>query len=270
MRHWFSATRDVERDLCVAVLDDGSVAGFAAVADFSEDHTRLWIFSTLHPEHGTFELGNELLARAEQRAAGLAASGAVVHATCSSADERARLLFEGRGYRLVRHSFRMVAELHGPPPRPAWPDGFELRPFDRDHDGEAVYEADMEAFSDHWGFTRTPYDDWRRWFLDERLDPELWFLAYSGDEIAGFCLCRPHESADADMGWVSVLGVRPRWRRRGLASALLLHAFGEFHRRGRKRVGLGVDAENTTGAVALYERVGMRTVRRFDTWEKPL
>ena len=72
------------------------------------------------------------------------------------------------------------------------------------------------------------------------------------------------------MGWVSVLGVRPRWRRRGLASALLLHAFGEFHRRGRKRVGLGVDAENTTGAVALYERVGMRPVRRFDTWERPL
>ena len=270
MRHWFSATRDVEHDLCVAVLEDGTLAGFTAVADFSEDHTRLYIFSTLHPEHGSVKLGHRLLARGEQRAAELAAPGALVHASCSSADERARSLFEERGYRLVRHSFRMVAELDTPPPPPIWPDGFELRPFERERDAEAVYEADMDAFSDHWGFTRTPYDDWCRWFLDERLDPELWFLAYAGEEIAGFCLCRPHEFADREMGWVSVLGVRPPWRRRGLASALLLHAFGEFHRRGRKRVGLGVDAENTTGAVAFYERVGMRAVRRFDTWEKPL
>ena len=270
VRHWFGAARDPERDLRVAVLEDGTVAGFAAVADFSEDHTRLWVFSVLHPEHGTVDLGHVLLAGAEDRAAELAAPGAVLDAPCSSADERARSLFEGRGYRLVRHSFRMVADLDDEPPPPQWPEGFELRPFEAERDGEAVYEADMDAFADHWGFTRTPYEDWRRWFLDDRLDPELWFLAYAGDEIAGFCLCRPHESADPDMGWVSVLGVRPPWRRRGLATALLLHAFGEFRRRGRARVGLGVDAENTTGAVALYERAGMQVARRSDTWEKAL
>jgi len=44
--------------------------------------------------------------------------------------------------------------------------------------------------------------------------------------------------------------------------------FAEFARRGCTRVSLGVDAENTTGAVALYERAGMRQVRRNDTWER--
>ena len=48
------------------------------------------------------------------------------------------------------------------------------------------------------------------------------------------------------------------------------HAFGEFHRRGMTRVGLDVDAENLTGAVRLYERAGMRIVKRRDTYEKLL
>ena len=72
------------------------------------------------------------------------------------------------------------------------------------------------------------------------------------------------------MGWVEVLGVRRQWRRRGLALALLLHAFGEFHRRGHKRVGLGVDGENTTGAVRLYEKAGMRPGRQWDVYERQL
>ena len=72
------------------------------------------------------------------------------------------------------------------------------------------------------------------------------------------------------MGWVSILTVRPPWRRRGIARALLLHAFAAFRERGKLQVGLGVDAENTSGAVALYEGVGMRVERRNDTYEKVL
>jgi len=54
------------------------------------------------------------------------------------------------------------------------------------------------------------------------------------------------------------------------ATVLLQHAFRDFRARGATRVGLGVDAENTTGAVRLYERVGMQVVRRDDTYEKTL
>ena len=84
------------------------------------------------------------------------------------------------------------------------------------------------------------------------------------------CICRPHESGEPDAGYVASLSVRPPWRRRGLALALLLHSFGEFRRRGRARVTLGVDAENTPGAVRLYERAEPRMARRYDLVDKPL
>ena len=68
------------------------------------------------------------------------------------------------------------------------------------------------------------------------------------------------------LGWVGTLGVRPGWRRRGLGETLLRASFRALHERGLRRVGLGVDTENVTGALRLYERVGMRPVRRYDNW----
>jgi ribosomal protein S18 acetylase RimI-like enzyme len=64
--------------------------------------------------------------------------------------------------------------------------------------------------------------------------------------------------------------VRRPWRRRGLAEALLHRSFAELYARGKRRVGLGVDADNVTGALRLYERVGMRAVRRYGIWQKDL
>jgi len=129
----------------------------------------------------------------------------------------------------------------------------------------------MEAFSDHWDFDRTRYEEWRRLKLEGPThDPSLFLLAHEGEELAGICLCYRHRSGDPTWGWVGTLGVRRPWRRRGLGLALLHHAFGEFHRRGMSRAGLDVDAENTTGAVALYERAGMDVERRQDTFEKAL
>jgi ribosomal protein S18 acetylase RimI-like enzyme len=71
-------------------------------------------------------------------------------------------------------------------------------------------------------------------------------------------------------GEVDQLAVRAAWRRRGLGAALLVHAFHALRDRGFERVVLGVDAENTTGALGLYERVGMRVQYSFDFFEKPL
>ena len=72
------------------------------------------------------------------------------------------------------------------------------------------------------------------------------------------------------MGWVDTLGVRRPWRRQGLAEALLYHSFRELRRRGRTSVGLGVDASSLTGATRLYEKAGMRAIRKFTRYEKEL
>jgi ribosomal protein S18 acetylase RimI-like enzyme len=56
----------------------------------------------------------------------------------------------------------------------------------------------------------------------------------------------------------------------GLGTALLQHSFLEMRARGMRKASLGVDGENTTGAVRLYERAGMDVDRRYDCYRKEL
>jgi len=106
-------------------------------------------------------------------------------------------------------------------------------------------------------------------FADD-YDPTLRFLALDGEQIVGVALCTPKPDDDPDIGWVATLGVLREYRQRGVALALLRHAFSEFYRRGKKGVGLGVDAANLTGATRLYEKAGMRVVRTWANYGKVL
>lgn len=174
-------------------------------------------------------------------------------------------LLETNGFEVVRHFWRMEIGLTAPPAPPAWPANITLRAFDLAADVHAVHAAVEDAFEDHWEHTYTPFDEWAIWNLERsNLDPTLWFLAQDGAEIAGAALCFP----ELDGGWVRLLAVRRPWRRQGLGLALLQQAFGEFYRRGRPWVGLGVDASNPTGATRLYERVGMQVKKQFDLYQK--
>jgi ribosomal protein S18 acetylase RimI-like enzyme len=126
----------------------------------------------------------------------------------------------------------------------------------------------MASFADTWMFEPDPYESWTHWYVeDPSFDPSLWFLAEAGDDLAGIVLARPNES-EPGLGWIRILGVVPEYRRRGLGEALLRHTFAEFARRGFEAVGLGVDAENPTGAVRLYERAGMHVARTSLLFEK--
>ena len=171
------------------------------------------------------------------------------------------------GFSLVRHSYRMEIELDGSEPEPRWPDGIDVRGF-RDGDERTVYEAHMETFEDSWEHTRQPFDEWLYWSVQRTgFDPDLWRLAMAGDELAGIALCRRPPQAP-QTGWVSILGVRRPWRRRGLGTALLRESFRALGAAGCSRVVLGVDASSLTGAHRLYESVGMRVLSTFDIYER--
>jgi GNAT superfamily N-acetyltransferase len=169
----------------------------------------------------------------------------------------------------------MATELDQSPPQPSFPPGITIRTMSGEEELRDLVFAVEDAFRDHWGFVEQPFEqEYERWlhFIrhEEDHDPSLWFLAVDGDEIAGASLCNPKSNLDPDMGWVSTLGVRRPWRRQGLGLALLHHSFEEFYRRGKNRVGLGVDAGSLTGATRLYERAGMSAIREFNILEKVL
>jgi mycothiol synthase len=184
-------------------------------------------------------------------------------------DAAARAVFVGNdGWRAIRHSFQMQIDFDGELPEPEWPKGLTLRNL-REGEEERVWEAANDAFADHWDFHPRPFDEWIAFHKEpHRFDPSLWWLVEDGDELAAVSINSWHASGDPTFGWVHVLGTRPPWRRRGLATALLLHSFRDFRVRGATRVGLGVDGENTTGAVRLYESVGMHVARRNDIYER--
>ena len=163
---------------------------------------------------------------------------------------------------LQRVTWRMIRELHETILMPALPRGIELRALRYPEDVEAAYQAQDEAFSEHWGYVKRPFEEgFRLWkemaFVAQRLSPELFFLAMDGEEIAGLINAQGRYDLDSEMGWIPSLAVRKPYRRRGIGQALLLTVFHALQGRDVRRVGLTVDSENRTGATRLYERVGM-------------
>jgi mycothiol synthase len=181
-------------------------------------------------------------------------------------DQDLHQAYERAGFRPFRHSFRMEIELGADLPEPEWPEGFSVRPF-REGDERAAWEVHMDSFADTWGFTHDSFETWSHWFLGEYFQPAHWFFVETDTEVAALALCREPES-EPGLGWVNILGVRPAYRRRGLAISLLQHVFRHFAEQGSTRVGLGVDAENPTGAVRLYERADMHVARRDIRFER--
>jgi mycothiol synthase len=257
---------DLEQDARLALVD-GRVVGFADVFDSSREGKVMWLFLAADPQHQ--DAWPALLDFAEERAAALAAPGGVVKATVPEKAVALKHELESRGFTFDRFSLRMTAPLAEDPPEPEWPDRISARAF-RGEDAGAVYDLQQETFSDLDDFSPISYDDWRHWSLREPFDPGLWSLAFADGELQGIALCRPEWEGDPGFGWISVLGVRKPWRGRGLGLALLRRSFRELRARGKTKVGLGVDGENATGAVRLYERAGMEVARRRRSYRKAL
>jgi mycothiol synthase len=266
---WSEPGFDLGQDARLVIAPDGQIAGYCEVFDPGEPHVRLHSFGRVHPDHTNVGVGSWLLRWAEERArqavpcAPSEARVALV-AHCLASRDRPPELFLRHGFTFVRHGLRMVIELDREPPEPVWPGGITVRPIVLDQDEPAMVQAVLAAFKDHWGFVERPFEEELARFQhllrnNPNVDPALWYLAWDGDQIAGVSLCWPHAHDDHEMGWVGTLGVSRPWRRRGIALVLLQHIFGEFWRRGKRRVGLGVDAQSLTGATRLYEKAGMHS-----------
>jgi mycothiol synthase len=267
---WLGPTFNLATDAWIVVAPGDLLVGYADVEH--RQHARVATFVRVLPEYTGQVIEEYLLQLAEewaQRQIFLAKPGARVtlNSWTSNQNDAAQQSFERAGFKEVRRSWRMEIGMSQAPTIPEWPEYVTVRTFKPGQDDRTVFAAIDEAFQDHWGYMEGDYEEWRHWTIErENFDPSLWFLAFDGGEIAAASLC----TYQMDDGWVDILAVRRPWRRKGLGIALLLHSFGEFYRRGKYKVGLGVDSQNLTGATRLYERARMRVARTYISYEKEL
>ncbi len=263
---WRRTGFDLARDAWVVADRGGTVVAYGQATH--EEPAVVESFGVVHPRHRGRGIGSGLLDRIEARASELLAAlpSSRFRHSINASDHAAAAMLGIRGLRPIRHYWHMQIEL----PRPIEPgpgsDGVEIAGIRSPDDLAAVHSVLEEAFADHWGNYPEPFD---RWVEEETAgpgyDPTLWLRATEEGRMLG--------ALTGDLwgarGWVGYLGVRAAARGRGIGAALLRESFTRFADRGARRAVLTVDAENTTGATALYERVGMRVVNRWDLWERP-
>ena len=277
---WISPGFDPAEDIRLVFAPDGTLVGYIEVWTTAKPPVHPWVWGRVHPDYSDLGIGTWMLTWAEERATRALTEipddlrfGPRIGIYAQA--KESQNLFKDFGYHYIRSSYRMLIEMDAPPPVPVWPGGLTIRSYNPESDAEAVFRADQDIFRDHFGFVEEPFEEGFKRFKHhmteyDGFDPSLWWLAFEGDQLAGICLCRPHSYDDPEVGHVSSLGVRRPWRTRGLGLAFLQQAFGEFYRRGKRKVGLGVDAENLTGALRLYKKAGMHVHMQFDMFEKEI
>jgi mycothiol synthase len=235
----------------------------------------IWV----HPAVRRRGLGQRILTWLEARARGSVEDGSggsrelphFLGAGIETSNAASAAFAERADYAPIRYGFQMRRPLDLPIPDVALPEGLDVRPVLPEHH-RRIWEADSEAFMDHFEPRAPTEADFERFTADPDCDPSLWQVAWDGDEVAGSVIngIYPHENEQMGiaLGWLDHVSVRRPWRGRGLAKALIARSLAIHRVRGMAVAVLGVDAENPTGALQLYERLGFVPHRRWATMRK--
>jgi mycothiol synthase len=264
---WRRADLRLGTDAWVVLDNTGTIVAYAQVARDEDDVVES--LGVVHPAARGLGIGGALVDCTQERAAHLLPSDGPVRFrhVVNAGDQAAAALLRARGLRVVRHFWHMQIDLDAPVAPGRAPRGVRIGRMRSRRDLRSFHAVLDEAFANNWDHHFEPFERWaaeRTQTPDH--DPSLWLLARSDGEPVGALTA----SVLGVRGWVNLLGVCAPWRGRGIATALLRRAFAAFQARGVTLVVLGVDAENPTGATALYERAGMCVVKRWDLWERVL
>jgi ribosomal protein S18 acetylase RimI-like enzyme len=260
-----------EHDLTVAFGRHGFDLGLDTVLVFDGDELIAWADlyrwraeGDVRLSHRGRGIGSELLRWIEARARAL--GDGEVGQTKTDANDDARELFLANGYEPDRTSWIIRIDLHEPPTPPVVPAGISIRPYDA-ADAAAVHLVMDAAFSEWEGRDPEPFEVWASHVLvHPRFAPEISPLAFDGNELVGVAIALDYP--ELDEGWIQQLSTKATHRHRGIAQALLRTSFGSFFERGRRIAGVSTDSR--TGALGLYEKVGMHVERQYTRYAKRL
>jgi mycothiol synthase len=174
-------------------------------------------------------------------------------------------LFERNGYEPMWTSWILELPPDAPLDDAQLPPGLEVRSFVPGQDERAAYQVIEDAFSEWPDRDPTTFEDWTASVLGRPgFEPGQLQLLFDGTQIIGAC----NTSINDGWAWVDQVAVHRDQRGRGLGKALLIRAFRQAREQGAVRCELSTDSR--TGALGLYEHIGMRVTSTYVHWAKQL
>lgn len=273
----FDEDKDPTRNSLLAFDTAGKLAAFSwpeMPEPEAQFEYRGFVWVEVHSDHRQGDLGRYMLNWGENRLAEVFAAlppklPKVVRVGLNKDLGYHIELFEQAGYRPARYFYHMHKDISQPVSEPQLPADIRLAPWSIDLDRQA-FDVFNTSFQDHWNFEPIKYERWQTWFSSH---PEFLgdccFLAMAGDKAVSICICNNRIGDDGEpMGWIRDVGTLREYRGRGLATGLMYASLKALQGRGYTLAGLGVDTENPTGALRIYERMGFEPARQFTMYEK--
>jgi len=273
-----SSEMDPTRQVVIASLDGTSETsiGYSRLGWYSSCK-ETWLYfqiSFLMQEYRGRGFWQEMVLENERRLREIAKDHPLIshcyyQAWASDHDEEWKSVLMSTGYQVVRRFNNMLRRLDEIPDYPL-PAGFEIRTVEPGHMRQ-IWEAQKEMNA---GLFENVAEDWleekyQTWLEDPDHTPQYWQVAWVGDQLAAMVLNRISDKGDEERrqkrGHTEHIYVRPQWRQRGLASALISRSLQVLRDQGMQEAELGVDSENESTAFSLYEKMGYRTFS-VDTW----
>jgi len=228
-------------------------------------HPKVWLEGGVHPAWRHRRIGHALvtwqLARARACYAELSAGNgqmAPLWVGCAvDAHSGVVGLLADAGFTPERWllDLQVQFEQTAPPDDPRSVEGIVLKRFLSEW-SEAVRDAHNEAFSTEPGAQPVDRESWEA-SIDR---PEWCWMALDGDRVVGYAmnseLRQEWAAGDGPIGWTDRLGVRPAYRKRGIATALLQASIRSFADAGMAGAGIGVDPREPERLLRTLEPLG--------------
>jgi len=270
---------DPFQDMLFAGMEGQVIAYNRVFWEQLEDKTRLYnLFGFLLPAWRRKGIGTAMLLHAEQRLREIAAGhprdgGRFFQAFASESEKGTLALLESQDYKPIRYELDLRRDLGEPFPDAPMPEGLEIRPVEEGHVWQ-IFDAMNEAFRDHWSYRQESREEFEGWMKSPTYNPQLWKIAWDGDQVAGMVLNFINENENKEYnrkrGYTEGICTRRPWRKRGLSRSLIVQSMKMFKEMGMTETAHGVDAQNLSGAVRLYQSVGYRTVKQHTIFRKPM
>ena len=285
--------KDPARNSLIGVDSGGTARAFGHMDVYpGATLRRVFLGGGVHPEWRRRGIGREVLRWQTARAHGAlteqetADSGTALIPWRIIAGHEEHLtdrnaLFEAAGYAAIRWFHDMVRPLGdgaAPIPEIMMPEGLHLGPWTENLD-ESVRLAHNDSFAGHWGSQPRDEELWKESITEHRTFRRDWSRvvidATQPDDdgrpaVAGYLAAHAYPqdwpAKGCSQGWVSLVGVRPAWRGRRLAAALLADNMRCLAADGIDAAGLNVDTGNASGALDLYRRMGYDVERTAVAW----